>query len=192
MAQDELKNKIELVIIAGSAGSFGIILRMLDSLKNSINFSIIVLIHRKDDYDSMLGDIFQSKTALRVINIEEKEYIRPGCIYVAPADYHLLIEKDKTFTLDYSEKINYSRPSFDVTFQSASAIYKKNLACILLSGANSDGAVGLTHVINNGGMAIVQNPATAEVPYMPQQAISFNKNALVLSPEIISDTINSF
>ena len=102
---------------------------------------------------------------------EEKAVQMPGKIYIAPGDYHLLFEQNKTFSLDASEKVNYSRPSIDVTFRSAADVYGAGLICVLLSGANADGSDGLAYVKSKGGMTDAQDPATAEVPYMPEQAI---------------------
>src|SRR5262249_20729959 len=90
---------------------------------------------------------------------------------IAPADYHVLLEQDRSFSLDYSERVNYSRPSIDVTFRSAAEVYGPGVIAVLLSGGNADGAEGMEMVKALGGYTIVQDPATAEVPYMPQQAL---------------------
>jgi two-component system, chemotaxis family, protein-glutamate methylesterase/glutaminase len=105
------------------------------------------------------------------VEAEDKTSIMSGTIYIAPADYHLLIEKDKTFSLDYSEKINYSRPSIDVTFETATEAYGNKLAAFLLSGANADGAAGLLSVKNSNGLSVVQDPKEATVEFMPESAI---------------------
>ena len=106
-----------------------------------------------------------------VKEVEEKESIIPGVIYIAPPDYHVLIEKDFTFSLDYSEKVNYSRPSIDITFESAADVYGDRLACLLLSGSNADGVMGMKTAKAIGGLTAVQDPATCEMPYMPQRAL---------------------
>ena len=101
------------------------------------------------------------------------------------ADYHLLLEKDRTVSLDYSEKVNYSKPSIDITFKSLSEIYGQNLASILLSEANSDGAEGLMYIKEKNGTTIVQNPEEAEVISMPQHAIKlFNVDYILKTEEI--------
>ena len=114
---------------------------------------------------------------------EEKEKLLPGYVYIVPADYHLLIENSHTISLDYSEKVNYSRPSIDVTFQSAAEVFKNELVCILLSGSNADGVEGLLAVKKYGGLAVVQDPQTAIMPYMPQQALNNAK------PDVILDSL---
>ena len=177
-------------IIGGSAGSLEVLLKVLPNINPAINFPIIIVIHRKHGSDSLLADLLSSKTPIPVKDVDEKEKILPGVIYIAPSDYHLLIEQDYTFSLDYSEKVNYSRPSIDVTFQSAAEVYKENLVCLLLSGSNADGVVGLKYVKMWGGTAIVQDPKTAQVAYMPAQAVLNVAVDQVLNIEEISGFLN--
>ena len=105
--------------------------------------------------------------------------------------FHLLIEKDFTFSLDYSEKVNYSRPSIDVTFQSAADVFGENLVCLLLSGSNADGVNGLISVKKNGGTTWAQSPESAQVSYMPEQAILRANVSAVLKIEEMAKYINS-
>lgn len=114
----------------------------------------------------------------------------PGKVFIAPADYHMLIEEDQSISLDYSEKVNYSRPSIDVTFQSAAEVFKDKLVCILLSGSNSDGVEGLKSVNNYSGRVVIQNPDTAIMPYMPQQAVINVKPHVILDSQNMADYIN--
>jgi two-component system chemotaxis response regulator CheB len=190
MAQNVIKNAIELLVIGGSAGSLEIILKALVELQANIPFAIIIVLHRKPNSDSTLIDLLSSKTVLPVIEANEKEQILPGHIYVAPADYHLLIESDRTLSLDYSEKINYSRPCIDITFQTAAETYRNALACLLLSGASADGVEGLELVKAMDGITAVQNPDTAEVSYMPQKALDKIKVDFIVENEQVSNFIN--
>lgn len=135
---------------------------------------VIIVIHRSQASEQGLEEIITAKTGIPAREIEEKDVPDHGWIYVCPPDYHLLFEKDGSFTLDYSEKVNFCRPSIDVSFQSAADVFGSSLVCILLSGANSDGAEGLTYVKEKKGITIVQEPTDAEVPYMPLQAIHKN------------------
>lgn len=180
----------EAIIIGGSAGSLDVLIKVLPLLDSTISFPIIIVVHRKPGSDNMLTDLLSTKTNLRVKEIEEKENILPGIIYLAPSDYHLLIEKNNTFSLDSSEKVNYSRPSIDVTFQSAAEVYKDKLVCFLLSGSNADGVDGLKKVKEAGGKVIIQDPQSAAVSYMPAQAILNVKVDEVLQIEEIADYIN--
>jgi two-component system chemotaxis response regulator CheB len=178
------------LVIGGSAGSLDVLLKVLPLIRLDITFSIIIVLHRKQGTDSLLSDLLSTKTKLLVKEIEEKEIILPRTIYIVPSDYHLLIEKDFTFSFDYSEKVNYSRPSIDVTFQSAAEVYKDKLVCLLLSGSNADGVNGLRTVKGFGGEVVVQDPDTAQVAYMPAQAILRASVDSVLQIEIMADYIN--
>lgn len=185
-----MKKEVQLLVIAGSSGSLDVIIRVLPMLNVAGLPAIVIVLHRKAGESSALTELFDSKTKLPVKEAEEKEQISRNTIYVAPADYHLLIENDFTFSLDYSEKVNYSRPSIDITFQSASEVYGDKLAALLLSGANADGSEGLETIKANGGIVAVQNPSSALVAYMPEQAIKRVKTDFILNIEEISDFIN--
>ncbi|RZK59497.1 MAG: chemotaxis protein CheB [Pedobacter sp.] len=180
----------EALVIGGSAGSLDVLIKVLPSIDVDIKFPIIIVLHRKKGTDSLLSDLLSTKTILKVKEAEEKENILPKTIYIVPSDYHLLFEKDLTFSLDYSEKVNYSRPSIDVTFQSAAEVYKDKLVCLLLSGSNADGVNGLTMVKEFGGEVAVQNPKTAQVDYMPNQAILRVNVDEILDIEQMADYIN--
>jgi len=182
MAQTIGSASCEALIIGGSAGSLDVLLEIFPALRKDIRFPIVLVVHRKPSNESLLTDLLKSRTTLTVGEAEEKEFLAPGKVFIAPADYHMLIEEDRSISLDYSEKINYSRPSIDVTFQSAAEVFKEKLVCILLSGSNSDGVEGLKCVNSFGGKAVIQNPDTAIMPYMPQQA------ALNVVPNVILDS----
>lgn len=183
-------NKCDALVIGGSAGSLDVLLKVLPAIDPAINFPIIIVIHRKHGTDSLLPELLSGRTKLLVKEIDEKELLIPGTVYIAPSDYHTLIEQDGTFSLDYSEKVNYSRPSIDVTFQTAAEVYKSKLVCLLLSGSNSDGVNGLKSVKAWGGIAIVQAPESAQVSYMPAQAVANVKIDYILPIEDIADFIN--
>lgn len=180
----------EALIIGGSAGSLEVLLKILPDFDPLLSFPIIIILHRKSGKDSILIDLLAAKTKLLVKEIEEKEKIMHGTLYIAPPNYHVLIENSKTFSLDASEKINFSRPSIDVTFESAAEVYNENLVGLLLSGANGDGTKGLRMIKLNGGKAICQNPTTAVVSYMPEYALDNVKIDAVLDPAEMADYIN--
>jgi two-component system chemotaxis response regulator CheB len=190
MAENDVKNN-GLVIIGGSAGSLSAILKIFENLRSKPLVPIIIVLHRKQFQDSLLIDLLHAKTLLPVKEAEEKEPILPGIIYVAAANYHLLIEKDHTLSLDASEKVNYSRPSINVTFESAAEAYSNRLTVILLSGANSDGVESLPLVNLTGGTIIIQSPDSAEVDYMPQQAIQQGIYDNIMTPEEIGNWLSS-
>ncbi|TKB98558.1 chemotaxis protein CheB [Pedobacter cryophilus] len=186
-----MNKKIELLVIGGSAGSFDVLLQVIPKIKSDINFPIIIILHRKSNTPTSIAKIFSSKTNLPVIECEEKEILQPGTIYFSPPDYHLLVENDHSVSLDSSEKVNYSRPSIDVTFKNLADLYHENLAAILLSGANSDGAKGLFYIKRNNGITIVQDPAVAEIKFMPQQAINLFEVDHIFNIEEIINYINN-
>lgn len=174
MAQSGTISGYQAIVVGGSAGSLEGILQLLPALQQLTSLAVILVLHRRNG-ESLLTQLLSERTSWRVKEAEEKEPVRPGTIYIAPADYHLLIETDKTFSLDYSEKVHYSRPSIDVTFESAADVYGPSLMAVLLSGANTDGTDGLRFVKAAGGFTLVQDPAEALVAYMPQHAIANNQ-----------------
>jgi len=180
----------EALIMGGSAGSLEVLLRVLSEVRSDLSFPIIIVVHRKHGADSLLPSLLASRTRLIVKEADEKEMIVAGTVYVAPSDYHLLIEQDRTFSLDYSEKINYSRPAIDATFQTAAEVYKNKLVCLLLSGSNADGVIGLKCVKAWGGQAVIQDPASAQVAYMPEQAKLQVEIDRILGIEDIAEFIN--
>lgn len=191
MEEIRLMKKDGLLVIGGSAGSLDVLLKVLPEVNQHLNFAIIIVIHRKQGTDSLLTDLLAHRTQLSVKEADEKEKLENGKVYIAPSDYHLLIEKDFTFSLDYSEKVNYSRPSIDVTFQSAADAFGENLVCLLLSGSNADGVNGLISVKKNGGTTWAQSPESAQVSYMPEQAILRANVSAVLKIEEMAKYINS-
>lgn len=166
-----MKMNCPIIVIGGSAGSLEVVLNLVASLRDPVNATLVIIMHRKSSVDSSLVFLLSERTEWPVREVEDKDQIRPRHIYLAPADYHLLFEKDLSFSLDYSEKVNYSRPSIDVSFESAAEAFGSQVTGILLSGANADGVHGLNRIKAAGGTTVVQNPSTAEVAYMPQEAL---------------------
>jgi len=125
MEKNSIGRSVGLVVIGGSAGSLDVILQMLPFLKADLRLPLIIVLHRKISFDSALTDLFAGKTPLIVKEAEEKEELKAGVIYIAPADYHLLVEANHTLSIDYSERIHYSRPSIDVTFETAADAWQR-------------------------------------------------------------------
>jgi two-component system chemotaxis response regulator CheB len=170
MAQGLINNRYDLLVIGGSAGSLDVLIRLLPALRSGLGLAIVIVLHRNYS-ESLLSEVLSDRMSGPVTDAEEKDPLKPGSVYLAPADYHLLIEKDRTFSLDYSEKVNFSRPSIDVTFETAAEAYGAACAGVLLSGANADGTAGLAAIRSKGGLTIVQSPLEAAVRFMPEQAI---------------------
>jgi two-component system, chemotaxis family, protein-glutamate methylesterase/glutaminase len=190
MEKDKVKNDFRVVMIGGSAGSLEVITRILSRLLNT-RLAIVLIIHRKGSIHSSLADVLNLRAAVIVKEAEEKEFIRPGYAYIAPADYHLLIERDGSFSLDYSEKINFSRPSIDVSFECAAEVFGSRVIGVLLSGGNADGVAGLKSIRRAGGLCVVQDPDSALVSYMPAHAIIELKPDKTLNSGEIADYLNS-
>lgn len=180
----------KLVAIGGSAGSLQVILAIAASLGDSYPIPVLVVLHRNVGFESSLEDLISARTGLPIKEVEEKDPVRGGTIYLCPADYHVLVEQDLSFSLDYSERVNFSRPSIDVIFRSAADVFGAGFLAVLLSGGNADGVEGLQYVKSRHGATLVQDPATAEVPYMPQQAITRMKPDHVLGTESIPSFIH--
>lgn len=192
MEKNKFNKSIDLLVIGGSAGSFSVLMELIPLIKAPIDFPILIVLHHKSIPNTSIANIFENKTSLKVMECEDKDFLLPNVIYFAPADYHLTIEKDFNISLDYSEKINYSRPSIDITFKYAAQVFQSKLAAILLSGANDDGARGLEYIYKNFGTTIVQNPSTAEMENMPSSAIRLFKPHFVLNTAEMAQLINSF
>ena len=181
MEENEMISRDKIVIIGGSAGSLEVLLQVIPKLAMLRNFSLVIVLHRKNDDDSTLEELLSLKTPIPVKEVEDKTPLISGNIYIAPADYHLLFEKSGVLSLDISEKINYSRPSIDVSFESVAEAFGNKVVAILLSGANADGTEGLKNVKKLGGKTIVQDPKSAQMPMMPQSAIDHAEVDAVLS-----------
>ena len=181
----------KLIVIGGSAGGLNALFRIFEGLSLTLNTPILLVLHRINSIESTLQELLMSKTHYKVNEIEEKEPIMSGNLYICPPDYHVLLEDDHSFSLDVSEKVNYCRPSLDVVFKSASAVYTHNLTAVLLSGGNADGAEGLKVVKANGGTTIVQDPLDAQIHYMPEKAIQYSPPDFILNCEEISKLLNS-
>lgn len=192
MEKNQLTNRPQAIIIGGSAGSLEVLLQILPRLIVPVAFSIVIVLHRKAGDDTLLENLIAVKSTVPLKEVEDKTPLLPGFIYIAPSDYHLLFEKNHELALDASEKINFSRPSIDVAFESVADIFGADLVGILLSGANSDGTAGLIAIQNAGGIAVVQKPETAEMAYMPRNAIENLTPDYILTIDEILAFINRF
>jgi len=189
MEENKRITNCRVVIIGGSAGSLQALLQILPFVENPISFAIVIVVHRKNSDEQTLEDLIALKSKIKVKEVEDKVKLQSGFIYIAPSNYHLLFEKNETLSLDTSEKINYSRPSIDVSFESAAEIYREHLIGILLSGSNSDGTAGLRAIQAAGGISVVQNPLSADMPFMPNNAILHTVPDFVLNIEEILEFI---
>ncbi|MGO4773203.1 chemotaxis protein CheB [Flavobacterium sp. W22_SRS_FK3] len=181
MEKNQLIPDFKVVIIGGSAGSLNVLMQILPQLPVIKSFAMVIVLHRKSTDELTLEELIKLKVSTNVKPVEDKVSFLPGSVYIAPSNYHLLFEKNNTLSLDTSEKINYSRPSIDVSFESAAEVYKNRLIGILLSGSNADGTEGLKAIKKEGGTIVVQDPESAEMPFMPNSAIQSTTPDLVLN-----------
>lgn len=177
---NSIKGRIDAVVIGASLGGIRALNEILPALPKNYPHPVIIVLHLPAGQPSMLAHIFAPKVNLEVKEVNEKEKIRGGVIYFAPADYHLLVEKDRTFSLSVEDPLHHSRPSIDILFESAADAYGTHLIGVILTGSNNDGALGLKAIKDAGGTTIVQNPSVAESPEMPNAAIEIAEPQLVL------------
>ncbi|BAZ17482.1 hypothetical protein NIES4071_93620 [Calothrix sp. NIES-4071] len=163
--------KYDLVVIGTSMGGLQALSTIFSSLPKNLPIAIAIVQHRHTFSDGELIHVLQQHTLLPVIEAEDKTPIINGNIYIAPANYHLLVEPGY-FALSTEAPVCYARPSISVLFETAADAYLERLIGIILTGANHDGAQGLAKIKNYGGLTIVQEPSTAMTPTMPKAAIA--------------------
>jgi two-component system chemotaxis response regulator CheB len=157
-------------VLGASWGGLQALSTIVRGLPPDLPAAVVVVQHRSKDSGALLAELLQDVTPLRVVDVEDKEPIVVGHAYVAPPDYHLLVD-DGVFSLSVDAAFRYSRPSIDVTMTSAADAYGDHVVAVVLTGANDDGSRGARYVVERGGAVLVQDPATAEVRTMPDGAI---------------------
>ncbi len=184
-------SQYEALVIGASAGGFSALRDFLPNLPAELPLSVIVAQHLHPSSDLFHLSYLNDHVPFLVKEAEDKESIQPGVVYFSPPNYHLLVERDKTFSLSGDEKVSFSRPSIDVLFESAAVAYGEKLIGIIMTGANADGAAGLNEIKKSGGITLVQDPKSAEVPYMPQSALDRTEVDYVLSLSQMVELFNS-
>lgn len=174
-----------IVVIGTSWGGLTALSEIVSGLPADFPLPVCIVQHRSKDSDALLVNLLQDLTELTVRDAEDKESLCPQTIYVAPPDYHMLVEPEY-ISLTVDSPVRFSRPSIDVLFRSASDTFGASTIGVVLTGANEDGAAGLARIVARGGKAIVQDPATAESPIMPSSAIRAVPGARVVPLDEIS------
>jgi two-component system chemotaxis response regulator CheB len=169
--QHVIKPRYDAIVIGVSAGGVGALKLLLSALPHDMPIPIMIVQHVTADADYALPDLLNQLCAIHVKEAEECEAAEPATIYLAPPNYHLLIESDRTFSLSIDPPVCFARPSIDVLFESAAHAYGSALIGIVLTGANHDGSQGLKLIKQKGGLIIVQDPDDADMPDMPRAAI---------------------
>jgi two-component system chemotaxis response regulator CheB len=183
--------RMKAVVIGGSAGALQALFIILRDLPANYELPIFITVHVPPERRSVLAEVLQSKCQISVREAEDKEPISAGTAYLAPPDYHLLIEKDGTLALSSDEPIFHSRPAIDVLFESAADAYGSAVVGVLLSGASSDGAKGLKSVEDAGGVTIVEDPGTAYASTMPEAALGACREAKSFSLNQLAEYLKS-
>lgn len=175
----------DLIVVGASWGGLSAVGEILGALPEGFGCAVVVAQHRKGDTpDGGLAALLRLRTRMPVDDVEDKEPIRPGRVYLAPSDYHLLIQAGY-FSLSTDERVKFARPSIDVLFESAADTYRERAIGVILTGANEDGADGLARIKARGGVAVVQDPGSAERREMPAAALAATHADAVLPLEEI-------
>lgn len=185
MSRYKLHNQFKAIVIGGSAGSFQGVTRILSTLPDDFPLPIIMCLHRLKHVRNGFVEALSIKSIKPVNEPYDKEPIKKGRVYLAPANYHLSFELGNTFALATDEMVNNSRPAIDITLETAAYVYKQKLIGILLSGANRDGAMGMKKIKDRGGLTLVQDPQECMIDTMPAAAMKLTEIDYVLKIEEI-------
>ena len=172
MKKISLNNSYKAVVIGGSAGSFQGVVKILAQLPKGFPLPIIMCLHRLKHVRNGFVEALSIKSVVQVTEPHDKENIKKGSVYLAPANYHMGVELGHSFALSTEEMVNNSRPAIDITLSSCAFVYKEKLVGILLSGANKDGALGMKHIHDRNGLTIVQEPSECMIDTMPKAALA--------------------
>jgi two-component system chemotaxis response regulator CheB len=174
-----------LVVVGGSLGGFQAVKQLLEGLSADFPLPLVLALHRSSGSGAALPSLLQQHSALTVLEAEDKEPLRSGHVYLAPAGYHLLVEPG-SLALSTEAPVLYARPSIDVLFESAAEAYRSGVIGIVLTSSSQDGAAGLACIKRHGGVAVVQDPATAESPVLPRAALAATTVDRVLALDSIA------
>jgi len=188
---DTLRGRIDAVVIGTSAGGVEALGVLLPGLPASLRPALLIVVHLPRERPSLLANLFRTRCAVPVREAEDKEPVEAGTIYFAPPDYHLLVEQNRQLALSADAPVHYSRPSIDVLFESAAEAYGERLLGIILTGANQDGASGLQAIQKAGGVTVVQQPGSAQVPVMIVSALERGRVDFVLTLQEIAALLAS-
>lgn len=180
------------IIIGGSAGSFQVVTKILSSLSESFPIPILLCLHRLKHVRSGFVEALSLKSGIPIQEPNDKDQLKPGKAYLAPANYHMYVELANRIALSTEASVNHSRPSIDLSFITAASAYREKLVGIILSGANRDGAIGLKTVSDKGGLTIVQDPEECEVKTMTESALQLTEANHVYKTEQIIRFLSKF
>lgn len=173
--------RFDAIVIGTSAGGIEALKVVLSKIRKPLEVPIVIVQHLSPRHESYLPAILSHETGHRVKEIDEKEMLLKGWIYIAPPNYHAIIEKNGSISLTVEKRVSYARPSIDVLFESAADAYREKLIGVILTGANHDGALGIKCIRDHGGYTVVQSPSNAYAAEMPRSAMEW------IEPDAILD-----
>lgn len=182
-----MSDDFPIIAIGCSWGGLDALSAILDGVPDVLPAAVVVVQHRMHR-PSDLGKLLGRHTGWPVCEAEDKEGVSPNRVYLAPPGYHLLVDRER-FALSTEAPVRNSRPSVDVLFESVAEAYGPRVIGVVLTGANDDGAAGIAEIVRRGGVAIIQDPATAERPAMPEAAIATGVDALVVPLRDLASTL---
>ncbi len=183
---------VELVAIGASSGGLDALISLLKLLPPGYDIPTVAVLHQRPNRTSGVPEMLSNYTHMKVMEPEDKQTIEVGCFYVAPPNYHLFIEREKVFSFSLDAPLNFSRPSIDMLFESAASAFGASMVGCVLTGANSDGALGAQAIKHRGGHVLVQNPEQAAVDIMPLATINSVQVDAVLSIEEMADRLSGY
>jgi two-component system chemotaxis response regulator CheB len=185
------ERRLRAIVIGASAGGIEALSVLFAALPTPLSVPVLVALHIAAGSRTQWQMVFRSATA-PVLEAEDKDLAGAGNVYVAPPDYHLLVDDGGRLSLSADERVNLARPSIDVLFESAAWSFGRDLLGIVLSGANADGAAGLAAIRASGGGCWVQAPETAAAVAMPRAALNAVPDALVLTLPEMADALRAW
>lgn len=185
-----LGRPIEAIVIGGSAGGLSALSTILRGLPADFRLPIAAVLHVPPTRRAMLAEVLATHCSLAIREAEDKEPVAAATVYMAAPNYHLMIEKTRTFSLSVDDAVNFSRPAIDVLFESAAHAYGAAVAGVILTGASADGALGLLRIVESGGVALVQDPDTAAARAMPEAALRSVPAARVVRLEDMATSLS--
>jgi len=185
MGRFNVNNQYKAIVIGGSAGSFQGITKILSNLPDNFQLPIIMCLHRLKHVRNGFVEALSIKSIMEVTEPYDKQSVKRGKVYLAPANYHMSVELGQYFSLSTEEMVNNSRPSIDITLETCAYAYRQRLIGIILSGANKDGALGMKRIKDRGGLTIAQDPAECMIDTMPKAAMALTEIDYTLKIEEI-------
>lgn len=187
-----LCDTVDVIVVGASAGGVSAVRALLEALPANCLAVVMIVLHLPRDRPSQAAELFAQYCALPVAEAEDKAPLTPSTVWIAPPDYHLMVEDRDTMSLSLDEPVLFSRPAIDPLFESAAAVFADRVLAILLTGASNDGSEGVAAIRAGGGQAWVQQPEEASSPMMPASALAYAGADAVLTLDQMRVRLRSF